>query len=362
MGRTTGALENRWRVVGAVLAMVLVVAVGPAVAGTVGPTDSSVAGSVVVGEGETVDELNAVGGQVVIEGTVTGDVSAVAGEIRVDGTVEGDVASAAGSVVIDGDVGGEVASGAGSVTITETGSVDGGLSVGAGTVTIDGTVGGTAAIGADSITLGDDAAVAGDLTYAGSLAGNTDAVAGEIDQETPVGPEIGPLAEWLFAVYAVLLNLVLGALLLGFFPRFSAGVADRVVETPVRTALVGLGVLLGIPLVLVLLLITVLGIPLSLVGAFGFALLVWVGIVYGRFAVAAWLLGLVDVRNRWLALVVGLVGGAVLAQVPFVGPPINLLILLIGLGALARGLVGVRRAGLMPPGGEPAASSGPASD
>ncbi len=342
--------ETRLRV-GWVLLAVVVLAVGPAVAAGAGPADSRVAGSVVVAEDETVEELSAVGGQVVIEGTVTGDVSAVGGEVRVEGTVEGDVSTAAGSVVISGDVGGEVASGAGSVTITEAGSVDGGLSAGAGAVTIDGAVGGDVAIGADTIALGEEASVAGNLAYAGTLSGNTDAVAGEIDQETPVAPDVGPLAEWLFVGYALVLNFVLGALLLFFFPRFSDGVAGRVANAPIRTVLVGLGVLLGIPLVLVLLLLTVVGIPLSVVGAVLFGALIWVGIVYGRFAVAAWLLGLASVHNRWLALVVGLVGGALLTQVPFVGQPLNLLIFLLGLGALARGLVGTRRAGRATSGG-----------
>ncbi len=59
------------------------------------------------------------------------------------------------------------------------------------------------------------------------------------------------------------------------------------------------------PIALIALAITVIGIPLSVIGSFLFALLVWVGVVYGRFAVAAWLLGLVGLENRWLALVVG---------------------------------------------------------
>ncbi|MFU8867080.1 hypothetical protein [Natronococcus sp.] len=58
-----------------------------------------------------------------------------------------------------------------------------------------------------------------------------------------------------------------------------------------------------------------------------------------------------DLENRWLALVVGMIGGAILAQLPFVGGLLNFLILLLGLGALAWGLYAHRRtAGAREPG------------
>ena len=94
------------------------------------------------------------------------------------------------------------------------------------------------------------------------------------------------------------------------------------------------------PVVLVALAVSVVGIPLSILGAFGFAAVVWIGIVYGRFAVAAWLRSAIDLDNRWLALIVGLVGGAALSRLPIVGGLLDLLVLLLGLGALAAGLYG----------------------
>ncbi|MFP8953368.1 bactofilin family protein [Natrialbaceae archaeon A-arb3/5] len=332
-----------------VLLTLLVVCLAAAPMAVAAQSESQAGGTVIVAEGETVDELEAFAGTVIVEGTVTGDVSAAAGDVRVEGDVGGDLEAASGSVTIAGSVDGNVDAASGSLTITEGATVGGDLAAGTGSATIDGAVDGDATIGAETIRLGDDAAIAGDLRYGGDLDGNTDAVAGAITEDSSVGvggdvlPTVQPFASWLFSLYVLGLNLLIGAALLALFPRFSDGVADRVASAPVRSGLLGLGVLIGVPVLLIALAITIVGIPLSFIGGFVFALLVWAGIIYGRFAVAAWLLSAVDVNNRWLALVVGLVGGAVVAQIPYAGGLINLLVFLLGIGAIAYGLYTHRR-------------------
>ncbi|WP_255169378.1 bactofilin family protein [Natrononativus amylolyticus] len=329
-----------------VVLLVLAVVLG-SLPGIVAAQDrSGVGGTITVAEGETVDEVSAVAGDVFIEGTVTGDVSALAGNVHVAGEVGGDVSVATGNLEITGTVDGEVSAGAGNVVIAE-GATIGALQAGAGNVVIDGEIAGDAAIGAETIALGESAAIAGDLRYDGALEGNTGAVAGDVTRDSTLGfdvaPTVQPLADWLFALYALVLNLLLGAVLLALFPSFTDRVADRVATDPVRSGLVGLLVLVGVPILLAAIAITVIGIPITIVGALAFALFVWIGIVYGRFAVAAWALSYADVDNRWLALVVGLVGGAVLAQIPYLGGLLNFVIFLLGLGALSMALYGHRR-------------------
>ncbi|MFP9191545.1 bactofilin family protein [Natrialbaceae archaeon A-CW1-1] len=331
--------------------LVIVALVGVALtSGTaLAQSETGASGNVVVEAGETVDEVNAFAGNVRIEGTVTGDVNAVAGNVVVEdgGEVGGDLNGVAGTIEIHGHVGGDVAAAAGTLEVGETGTVDGVLEAGAGTIVLDGTIAGDVTVGAEVITLGETASLEGDLRYDGDLEGNTDAVAGDITRDSTLGvdiaPVIVPLATWVAAAYALAANLLLGAILLALFPRFSDGVAARVATDPLRTGAIGLVALVGIPILLVAIAITVIGIPIALVGMLAFALFVWVGIVYGRFAVAAWALSLIDVRNRWLALVVGLVAGAFLTLVPIVGWFLNLLITVLGLGALAGGLVAHRR-------------------
>ena len=339
--------ETTSRLVIAVL--IAVVAVGTVPATVAAQSNTQTGGTVVVEDGETVDDLQAVGGTVVIRGTVTGDVSVAGGDVRIEdtGQVDGNLEGGAGSITIAGTVGGDVEVGAGSVTVAENGTVGGTFTAGAGTVVIDGTLEDDAEIGAETIQLGETASIGGDLRYDGDLEGNTDAVAGDIEEDPSVGVDIGPtiqpFASWLFTAYVFAVNLVVGAILLALFPGFSERVADRVAAGPLRSGLVGLGVFVGVPVLLIALALTVVGIPLSLIGALVFGLLVWVGVIYGQFAVAAWALSLVGLGNRWLALVVGLLAGTLLSRVPIVGDALTLLVLLLGLGAIARALYGHRQ-------------------
>jgi cytoskeletal protein CcmA (bactofilin family) len=310
---------------------------------------SGAGGTVTVESGETVSRLSGAYGTIIVEGTVTGDVSGAAGSvvIRDGGVVEGDLEAASGNIRIAGTVNGGVSTGAGSIYLTETGVVDGDFEVGAGDVRIEGTINGDAKIGAETIRLGEAATIAGSLTYDGDLQGNRDAVQGDITRDRSLGPSIftdlQPFASWVFSLYALLANFLLGALLLGLFPQFSDRVADRVATDPLRSGLAGLGTMLGVPVLLVLVAITVIGIPLSVAGLLAFVLFVWIGLVYGRFAVGMWLLSLADVDNRWGALVAGLLVAAVLGQIPVAGGLANFVIVLLGLGALVVELVSRRQ-------------------
>lgn len=329
----------------------------------VGAAQSGVGGTTTVESGETVSGIDGAYGTIIIEGTVTGDVSGVAGNIviREGGVVEGDLSAAAGNIRIAGTVRGDVSTGAGSVLLTETGLTEGNFDAGAGDVRIDGTIRGDAQIGAERIRLGEGAAIDGSLTYDGSLQGNQDAVAGEITRDRSLSGNIvtdfQPLATGIFAINAFIFNLLLGAVLLGLFPAFSERVVDQMESDTIKTGLVGLGVVVVVPVTLVLVAITVIGIPLAIGGLLAFLMLAWIGLVYGRFAVGVWLLSLADVENRWAGLVVGLLLGAILGLVPIVGDALNIAIFLLGLGALALGFVGRRRRVKATP--EPATTEAP---
>ncbi|WP_254532165.1 bactofilin family protein [Natrinema gelatinilyticum] len=339
--------NHRSRLVVAMLVVIVTFGIGPmTVAAQPNPQTG---GTVVVEEGETVDGLESFAGTVIVRGTVTGDVSAVAGDVTIasTGSVEGDLEAAAGSVTIEGVVDGDVQIGAGRVTVAENGTVNGTFMVGAGNVIVDGTIDGDAEIGAETIRLGETASITGDLRYDGDLEGNTDAVAGSVEEDSSLGvdggPTVQPFASWIVAVYTLVVNLLLGAVLLALFPRFSDNVAASVSTSPIRSGLLGLGVFVGIPVLLIALAITIVGIPLSIVGVIAFSFLLWIATVYGWFAVAAAVLSAIGIGNRWLALVVGLVVGAAITRVPIVGGLITFLVLLLGLGAIARGLYGHRR-------------------
>jgi cytoskeletal protein CcmA (bactofilin family) len=334
------------------VALLLVVALLLPAATGVGAAQSaqSASGTVVVEEGETVDSVDAFAGTVVVRGTVTGDVSGAAGTIRIaeTGRVGGNVEAAGGSVVVAGTVDGNVEVGSGSFELTETGRVGGTLDVGAGNVVVDGTVDGDVRAAGDSVTIGPNADVGGEFRYdADEFTRSPDAtVAGEVVEDpslrgdTGTGFGLGSIPSWVGPVYGFAANLLLGAVLLLAFPRFSETVAARARERPLVSGGVGLLLSIGVPVALVVVAITVVGIPLALVGLGAYAVGLWVASVYGQYAAGAWLLDAAGADSRWLALVAGLVAFALLGAVPLVGWLFEGLVLLLGLGALGHGLRG----------------------
>lgn len=333
----------------AILVLIAVLAPGTsaapvaAVGSTVG--GSSMGGTVVVDAGETVDGLDVVAGSVLVRGTVAGDLSGVAGNVVIadSGTVQGDVSLAAGAIRIAGTVEGSVSTGTGALVLGPTGSIAGDLSLGAETATIEGSVDGTARIGAEEILLGSTAQIGSDFRYDGTLTQESKAtVGGSVVRDASIGGAgtaglagAFPSLHWVGTVYGLLANLLLGGFLLAVFPHFSLGVASRAADSPGRSALLGAVALLGVPVLLLAVALTLIGAPLALLGLFGYAFLCWVGIVYGEFAVGRWLLGRWQADpSRWWALLVGLVLFAALGALPFVGGLFILGALVLGLGAL----------------------------
>lgn len=302
-------------------------------------------GTVVVEEGETVSNIEAVAGSIVVRGTVTGDIAGLAGTIRIaeGGRVDGSVSGAAGEIRIDGTVGGDVNAGGGNVQVTDTATVGGDLAIGAASVLLDGRIDGDVQIGAETIDLGPNAVVGGELRYdaAGFSRDPAATVGGGVVNDPNLrtgGAGVVTVPGWAIAVYGLLANLVLGAILLLAFPAFSARVAGRVADSPGKTGGVGLVTLLGVPIAIVLIAITIIGIPLAVLSAMVFGLGIWVAVVYGQYAVGAWVLRQAGRDDRWLALVGGLVGFAVLGLIPILGGVLEFGALLLGLGAVTLGI------------------------
>lgn len=344
MSRSVGA---RGRQIAALaLVGVLLLSVGTSVVAA--QSFQGAAGTVVVEEGETYDSIDGVAGSIVVYGTVTGDVSGAAGDVHVaeSGRVEGSIEAAAGAIRIDGTVMGDVSVGGGRVSVSEPAHIGGDLDVGAGYLSVDGRIDGNVHAGAETIVLGPNADVGGEFRYdADNFTRDPEAtVGGGVVQDSDLRGSTGGIGDafsvpgWLVTIYGLLANLLLGVILLAAFPSFSSGVASRVADEPIKSGGVGLLSLIGVPIALALIAITIVGIPFAIVGAIAFGAALWVGVVYGQYAVGAWVLGLAGADNRWLALFVGLVGFAILGMIPILGGLLELVALLLGLGALALGL------------------------
>jgi cytoskeletal protein CcmA (bactofilin family) len=238
-------------------------------------------------------------GDVLVErGQTTKDVVVANGDVTVRGTVDGDVVVADGDVTLRGHVTGDVVTFAGTATLGRRAHVDGDL-----------------LYGDKKPAVAAGAQVGGDVK--------------KVKAEDISGGAIAlRIGIWLAVTVSV---LILGLLLLALFPKAADAVARTAKARTGRAALIGLLTFFLIPIIGVIALITVVGLPL------GAGLLLAVLPIYGlAYTTSAFVVGrLVSKQGaRILTFVIGLVILRVLALVPFVGGLVWFLATILGLGAL----------------------------
>jgi hypothetical protein len=205
-----------------------------------------------------------------------------------------------------------------------------------GNVLINGRVhGNVVAFSKNAVRLGPRARIGGDLIYRGAKPARADAaVAGKVEKvnveklSDPVG-FIGVVVVWLATSIS---TLIFGLLLLLLAPR-AADAAYLVAGSGTGPAIGwGFGLLIGLPILAVLALITLVGIP------FGIALLLALFAIYALgYTTSAWLLGRRLVGppgRRVLAFLAGWGILRVLAIIPVLGGLVWLAATVFGLGVL----------------------------
>ena len=282
----------------------LILAITPASAGAQAVEESFtgdrvvVSGPVTINRGESSGDLVVIHGPVLVAGRVRGAVVVADGDVRISGTVEEDVVTFAGRTT---------------------------LAPGA-------RVGGDLVYGDKRPVVPAGATVAGDVNRA------------NVDEITdPVG-FIGAAAVWIAVTVSA---LVLGLLLLWLAPR-ALDAAFAAASTSLGPV-IGWGLLLffGLPILAVIALVTLVGIPL------GVALLLALLPLYAvGYTTGAWLLGRRLVgppRARILAFLAGLGILRVLAIIPILGGIIGFAAVVLGLGALLVAIWRARREHPAPP-------------
>jgi hypothetical protein len=243
-----------------------------------------ITGDVNVPRGTTVGDVVVIDGAVNVAGRVDGDVVAVSGPVRVAGTVDGDVNAIS-----------------------------------------------------DQVTLLPRARVTGDVNYGDEkpLIAPSATVGGSVSDE---GWDqlsdfrwglVGAFAWWLAVSIS---SLVLGLALLALAPRAAEAARVAVATSLGRTVAWGIALFVGLPILAVIALVTLVGIPLG-VGL----LLALVPLCALGYVTSAYLLGRRLVKpptSRFLAFLAGWGILRVLAIVPFLGTLAWLVAVILGLGAL----------------------------
>lgn len=333
---------------------------------------------------ETVDSnYFAVGDIVEISGTVNGDVYSAGGQVRVDGTINGDLIVAGGTVSISGnvsqdirvaggqislagEVGGDVTAVGGNIDVLENTTLSGSLVTAGGNINLDAPVGRDAFAAAGQLTVntnipGDLEARVGTLrlTSKANVGGNVNYWSQEeisLDEAAVIGgdlvrqevtPDFDPLkAQKGFqsflvglAIYAkatsVITTLVLGSLLLWLFPAHAQKAAEVVKSKLLKSLGLGFLALVVTPVILVILLMTIVGIPLALTAISLAILYIFVARIYAIVAIGGATLKLARFKKAKLGwtFLLGVIIYYVLTFIPFVGGLIKMLIIFAAVGA-----------------------------
>lgn len=334
--------------------------------------DLFVAGDAVAWQQATPGDAALVGRTVEAGGKVGGDAMLAGRNVEVAATIGQDLYAAGGAIRVTGTVGDSARLAGGEVTIAPAASIDGGASLAGGRVTIDGRIGRYASVAAGAtrvngridgdltvaggeLALGPQAVVQGRLAYRGPQPAQIAAgaqVQGGIDQpraDASSGSSVWMLwwgAAWIVGWVAA------GAVLLVAAPRVTRRVTDALRARPLASSLFGLLLLLGLPLLIVLLMVTVIGVPLGLLSIALYLVLVPIGTLASAAALGDWALARrgasARTSRRVLAMALALVVLFALALVPYVGWLVWMLSVLFGIGAIALAFARGRRDAALP--------------
>ena len=326
--------------------------------------DLYLAGGTVMTTAAVDGDVVAAGGTVDLTGGATGGVLAAGGTVTVGGAIGRSLRAAGGTVTIDSQIMGDSVVAGGVVRVQSAARIGRDLVVGGGTVNVAGMVGRNAMIGGGDVVIGGaihgdaeiqasrivllpTARIGGVLRYSADQPIEVQAgaqVAGGATRvqrsprprpvvESPFSPRFG-----LFRGVAEMITLlVLGFVTLAIAPRGATAVVREVRERFWRSVAIGFVLLVTVPVAAVVLLVSVVAIPLSVI-----AMLLYFATLYpGQVFVAAWLgqailtrIGRERPPSAHWSLVVGALVLVIVFAIPFAGWVIRLLAVCSGFGAL----------------------------
>ena len=316
-------------------------------------------------------------------------------EVRPTGPIRGDLVAAAGRISVDYPINGDAVLAAGSVDVRAKVGED--LRVAGGFVTLAGSVKGEALVVAGSLAFGPDAEIAGrawlaggDIAIAGRfrqdlkvygrnvlvlghVTGNVHIfgatievlpgarIEGNLNYVSNTRIKVHPGAQVLGKVtrepgelptlrmpgwppFRPLLMfglLAAGALMLALFPRFTASAVQTVRTSALGSLGLGTAIFFSLPPVMVLLVLTIIGIPIALMLAGIYAAALLAGFLVAAFFVGERVLLLAGRRvataGYWVRigmLAIALIILWLVRHIPYAGGVLILVALLIGLGAM----------------------------
>ncbi len=321
-------------------------------------------GSGVEISGTVTRDVYILGSQVIIDGDVEGDVLLAGGSVEVAGTVKGSVRAIGAQILIHGIVGKSVSVCGGNVHMTNTADIGHGVVIVGGNVDLSGNIGADATIAASNLRLAGNvkgnvkaftgqfrvtslAVVGGDIYYSSgtpiwvepeaSVGGNLQKHKSNVQMLVKQGWFDTILLSSKVAGF--LMNLIytfaMGWVIIKLFPHSIQNTLHFLETKPWRAILHGFVVAVVVPLMSVLLLMTILGVPfaLTLIAAN------IVGFYTAKIYVILWgsrvLFRRMHIKaSDMVAYSTGIILYFALLLIPYFGNALSIVSMLAGLGAI----------------------------
>ncbi|MFA6194959.1 MAG: hypothetical protein WC719_04515 [Patescibacteria group bacterium] len=324
--------------------------------------------------------LYAAGTSITVDGNISGDLVAVAQSITVNGRVEGDIIAAGQDITVNGEVGGNIRVAGSNITINgpvarnvnafganiilgpdsrigwdayvagsilfSRGTIDGGLGGYAGQALITGKIGKNVDLklsgkAANKLTIASGAIINGDINYTSDQAAdisNDASVAGNVKQETPAVKTDNLFWPWVWGrLFAIFAAIAVGLVMTTICQNCIQKIIGLIEEKKARILIPGVIIFFVLPPIVLVLMITVIGIPLALILA-----ALWLIAAYVAKVLTAIFLGNLLIKKilkkEDLSLTWSLVPGVIilwlLFSIPFAGWVFGLMAAWLGLGGL----------------------------
>jgi hypothetical protein len=318
------------------------------------------------------DDLYFAGNSITVDGTINGDLIAAGADIRISGTINGGLIAAAGNIIVNGkvtddirvaggtvEIGGSVGDNAlmfaGNLISGKDASIGRDLTIGVGNAIIDGTVKGNINGGGGNVELtgttkgnvtldldndfklSPGAKIEGNLEYtspkqaeiAGIVNGKTMYKEKPVKEKSAESNITGEILGYFWL-------LLIGILCFTLVPSVSQKISDNISVNPLKNILWGILLLIATPILAIILLITVIGIPLSLILVAVYIVEIYISRIFVGYWIGQYILKKLSWKSGYkvLVLALGLLVVFIGINMPILGTFVHFVIIILGLGAL----------------------------
>lgn len=321
--------------------------------------DYFASGERVVISGTVENDAYVAGGDVEVDGNIKGDLLVAGGNVHIRGKVDGNVRAAGGNVSIEGKVGKNVTALGGTIDVAPTASISanlvlaggninikapiaGKINLAGGTISIASKIASDANIFAGRLNIDPKAEILGHLTYWSenpAEVSSDSSVSGQLTFNRTERPRVNNQTALQvnrgFDFFKFLLTFLIGLMIIWLLPNFTQKVEAQILGKVVPSLGWGFVILVLGPVLFVVMLITIIGIPLAFILLFAYILAVMISQVFVSMALGSWMMKKLDKEaGVKFTFFVGLLALSMLKLVPVLGGIISFIALLLGLGAL----------------------------